>query len=148
MSVTTATARDEASTLFFDHWRAHAHEVWEQGVPEIVWQGVSTDGDVARSDVPWARFSMLHNEAPQRTFGTTARFERMGVIIVQVFSPTSFEEGLEIAEGLAVVARNAYEGRTTPSGVWFRNSRLQEAGVTKPWWQVNMSTEFTYEERK
>lgn len=148
MSVTTPQAVDEMRAIFFDWWRNHAHEAWDGGVPEVVWQGVQTDGNVARSTLPWARHAVMHRDGAQRTFGETSRFEREGFVFVQVFAPKDFARGFETAEALAVVARNAYEGKQTPSGVWFRSATHREVGSAEPWWQFNVDIEFTYEERK
>lgn len=140
--------------LFYDAWRAKAPLVWTGGVPEVLWQGVEErskkDARKPRSDKPWARVTVNHNVSPQRTFGEPGnrRFERLGILTVQVFSPMSLEQGLTLGEDLAVVARDAYEGNTTPSGVWFRNTKLQEVGPSDPWWQINVSTEFQYDELK
>lgn len=154
MPCTTATARDEMLTLFYDAWREKSPLVWDGGEPQVLWQGVeekSTDDDrKPKASEPWAMVTVNHNVSPQRTFGEPGnrRFERLGILIVQVFTPMSLEQGLTLGEDLGTIVRDAYEGNKTPSGVWFRNTKLQEVGPSDPWWQLNVSTEFNYDELK
>ncbi len=124
--------------------------MWSGGVPQVIWDAKEEKGDKVRPDRPWARVSVQHNVSPQRTFGEPGnrRFERLGIVIVQVFTPMSIEQSVTLAEDLGIIARDAFEGRTTPGGVWFRNARLQEVGPDDPWWQLNVSAEFTYDELK
>lgn len=151
MSLTAAQARDEMSTRFYDDWRAKAPLAWNGGVPHVVWEGAQeADKKGPRTDRPWARVTVAHNVAPQRTFGEPGnrRFERLGLITVQLFVPLGMEDTVALAEALGTIARDAFEGRTTPGGVWFRNARLQEVGPDGPWWQLNIVTDFSYEELK
>lgn len=150
--ISTPAARDEMQARFYDDWRSKAPLVWSGGVPRVLWDA-KEEKDKAkrpRADEPWARVSVQHNINPQRAFGEPGnrRFERLGIIMVQVFSPMSLEQSVTLAEGLGIIARDAFEGKDTPGGVWFRNTRMQEVGPSDPWWQLNVSAEFTYDELK
>ena len=150
MSVTTTTARDEISARFYDDWRSKSHLACGGTVPKVLWQALESDSDTPRTDSPWARVTISHNAAPQRTFGAAGerRFERLGIVTIQIFVPTSIEQGMTLSETLAVIARDAYEGQSTPSGVWFRNATIREVGPDGPWYQTNVVAEFIYEELK
>ena len=56
--------------------------------------------------------------------------------------------GVALAELLAVVARGAFEGVGTASGIWFRNARIHEAGVDGAWVQMNVLADFVYDEMR
>lgn len=151
MSLTAAQARDEMSARFYDDWRSKVPLAYSGGVPQVVWDGTADADDKGpRADRPWARVTIAHNVAPQRTFGEpgSRRFERLGLITVQVFVPLALEDSVALAEALGTIARDAFEGKSTPGGVWFRNARLQEVGPDSPWWQLNIVTDFVYEELK
>ncbi len=151
MSLTTPQARDEILARFYDDWRSKAPLVWAGGVPRVLWDAKEEKDDKGpRADEPWARATVSHNVSPQRTFGEPGnrRFDRLGIFTCQVFTPMSIEQSVTLAEDLGVIVRDAFEGNTTPGGVWFRNTRLQEVGPDEPWWQLNVSTEFNYDEIK
>jgi hypothetical protein len=70
-------------------------------------------------------------------------------VIVQVFAPLTAGEGLTQAEALAIIARDAFEGKTAGAGqVWFRNVAINEIGPDGPWFQINVSADFLYDETK
>ena len=65
---------------------------------------------------------------------------------MQVF--TAMARGVRPAYDLAQRIIDAYEGAATPGGVWFRNTRLREIGLDGPWFQVNVFSEFVYDQVK
>jgi hypothetical protein len=67
-------------------------------------------------------------------------------VTVQVFVPNG--QGVTLADRLCKIAAEAFEGRHTPGGVWFRNVRMREVGPDGPWVQHNVVAEFTYDELK
>lgn len=151
MSLKTPQARDEILSRFYDDWLSKSGLVWSGGVPRVFWDAKEEPkGSGPRPDEPWARVTVSHNISPQRTFGEEGnrRFDRLGIVTVQVFTPMSIEQSVTLAEELGVIARDAFEGRSTPGGVWFRNARLQEVGRDGPWWQLNVTAEFSYDELK
>lgn len=154
MSTTTPNARDEMLTMFRDAWNASAAAAAGTAQPpRVMWDAAEEErGDGPRSDECWAGVSIAHNPPAggQRTLGETGnrRFARAGILTVQVFSPMSVNNSITVAEDLAVIARDAYEGRSSPSGVWFRNVGIQEVGPMDPWFQLNVTAEFSYDEIK
>jgi hypothetical protein len=146
MSLTLQEASDEIQGLFWDAWRALAPAANGGDLPAVQWPGVEDEPTPA--DKPFARFTMRHNTTRGQTLAPpgSRRFTRPGVLTVQVFAPTAAGGGLSLAQSLAIIARNAYEGVGTSSGIWFRNSRVQYIGVSGAWHQMNVTHEFEYDE--
>ncbi len=143
------TARDEILGLFKAAWDAGTPPINGGEVVEVRWPGVDA-GDPPPADKAWARIMVRHGTSRQSTFGPTGgrRFTRPGLITVQVFAPNSGGNGLSFAEKLGIIARDAFEGRGTASGIWFRNARIQEIGPDGAWYQMNVLVEFEYDEMR
>lgn len=142
------SARDEIQGLFWDYWKAQTPAVAGE-VPTVEWPGVDS-GTPPGADKAWARFDIRHAPSRQSTFGHMGgrRFTRTGLVSVEVFAPTAGGVGLSLAEKLGIIARDAFEGRGTASGIWFRNARIQEIGPDKAWCQMNVLAEFVYDEMR
>jgi len=154
MSVTTPNARDEMLTLFRDAWLAGAPAAaGSAAAPLVIWDATEEDPlNGPRSDRPWARISISHNPPAggQRTFGQPGgrRFSRAGLLTVQVFTPMSSDQSITMAENLGIIARDAFEGISSPSGVYFRRVGIQEIGPDDPWFQLNVTATFEYDQLK
>lgn len=146
---TFSEARDEVMELFRVAWASSAAYT-ESGDPAAVaWPGVDT-GAPAPKDQPSARLFVQHASSRQTTLGRTGerRFTRNALITVQVFAPTGPRKGLSDCEALSVIARDAFEGVGTASGIWFRNVRIVEVGPDAGLYQMNVRAEFQYDELK
>lgn len=102
-----------------------------------------------RDATSWARARVQHTTGRQASLsGATGvkRWERGGFLIVQLFTPA--KEGQNLSDDLASIIRGAFEGYSTPSGVWFRNPRINEVGQDGTWYQVNIFVDFLYDEIK
>jgi hypothetical protein len=147
MAADINTAYDEMLSLFRTAWEANAGAFNGSVVPEVRYDGVGDPGPPASAD-PWARIQIRHLTGTQATIGgdgTQRRFERAGIITVQVFWPLS-QAALGNVRSLADVARAAFEGKATTSHIWFRNVRVQEIGPDGSWYQVNVLADFEYDE--
>lgn len=143
-----STARDEMQAAFKTAWDAGTPTVTGGQVPQVYWDGIGKENGQPGSS-PWAEIFIrhagsgsptLHNEIGKR------RVTKFGIITVLIFAPLEDGHGLTLVEGLAEVAKTAYEGQYTSSGVWFRNVRIQEIGVDGPHYQANVVSEFQYDE--
>jgi hypothetical protein len=68
-------------------------------------------------------------------------------VTAQIF--TEFGDGQVLADSLATVARDAFEGEvTSPGRVIFRNVRAVDVGPDGHWTQTNVLAEFEYDEVK
>lgn len=147
MSLTYEQARDEILGRFRTQWNADTPAVTDDySVPEVQWQGVrqSAPEDTAS---PWARVTVRHTDGDQATLGSSGSrlFSRDALVTVQIFVPVG--EGLALADQLAKIAVDAFEGKKAGE-VWFRRVRVNEVGPDGPWFQVNVVAEATYDERK
>lgn len=147
MSATFSTARDEILDAFKTAWDAGAGALNSGTVPTVFWDGVPEPVDKPH-DAPWARIQIRHGLGGQTGIGRNSpqsRFTKTGVVTVQVFQPLA-QPGLSQSEGLAEVAKSAFEGVSTASCVIFRNVRINEVGATDAWYQMNVLAEFEYDE--
>lgn len=146
MSLTVLAARNEILTRFKTVWDAGATSgipVFYDDVPGDVPQGADGSGNPST----WLRIQVRHGEGRQIGFGDgKRRLHRLGVVTAQLF--TASGTGLSTADPLVTILLNAFEGASTPGGVWFRNARVNEVGQDGGWYQTNVLVEFNYDEVK
>lgn len=146
---TLTQARDEMLAAFYAQWKADTPAVTPAGtVPPVFWDGIPEE-DAPPQDAPWARVVIRHGTSAQASLAGDSgsrRFERLGIIVVQVFVPLVLTDPPTLGGNLAAVARRAYEGKTTDSGIWFRDVRAYEVGPDGPWYQWNVTAAFRYDE--
>ena len=139
MTATFAQATDDILGIFKD--------AWDPTTYEAIYTNIA--GEVPTGTDPWARATLQHVGGGQASLtgglGTT-RWNRTGFLTVQVFVPIG--EGLSGAHNLAKIIADAFEGASTPNGVWFRNVRVNEVGPDGDWYQVNVVVDFEYDEVK
>jgi len=145
---TFVTASDEILGLFKTAWDANTAAV-AGSVPAVRWPGVDS-GDPPSPAAPFARIAIHHGTGQQRTLGQTGsrRFERQGTVVVQILTPISSGGGLRLAQQLAIIVRDAFEGKGTASGIWFRNVSTREVGPDGTWNRINVTADFLYDEIK
>lgn len=146
MTATPEEAYDDVLTLFKAVWDPTGNTA----IYDNVTKGKPTD-EVAPGGAPepWARVkyqlgaqfqSSLSNEAGKK------RWTQTGFVVIQIFIPTG--EGLNSALALAKIVNDGFRGKKTPNQVWIRNSNLDIVGVSGEWFQVNVLTDFEYDEIK
>jgi hypothetical protein len=142
-------ARDELYEMFRAAWAANSGAVVQGSAPPVIYQGVSKDTPPAM-EVSYARASVKHFTGTQGSLGGTGnrRFNRTGAVFIQTFAPLGIGNPLTIAVRLGRIALEAFEGRSSPGGIWFRGCRLMEIGHSDGRYQVNVIAEFTYDEVK
>lgn len=140
MTGTLNQANIDVLTIFKTAWDATGFPALYENVP----------GEPPKTQTPWARIVLRHSGGGQGSLSGALgqqRWDRNGVLIVQVFVPNG--EGLSQAYSLAKIVLDAYEGVSSPlRGVWFRNARINEVGSDGEWFQVNVLVDFVYEEIK
>lgn len=127
---------------------------WEAGTvvvpaPPVRWQGQEQSSPPDRSAQAFARIKMDHVQRTQGSLSNESgqrKWLNEGIIMIQCFGSVSTGRGLGIAESLAILAKNAFEGKTSPGGIWFRKCRTNEVGSEDGWFQVNAVAEFSYDE--
>lgn len=139
MSLTHQQARDEMFDVFKAAWDTTGYPVHFEDVRK----------QRSKDEEPWAVVTLQHASGFQSTLSGaegTRTFARLGFITVQIFTPNG--KGLQEAYDLAKVVSDAFEGISTPGGVWFRNVRLNEVGRDGEFFQLNVVIEFRYDEVK
>ena len=134
LSITYKQATDEIKTMVKDVWDPTGHEMF--------WESVREQRET--DNTPWASTMLRHAGGSQITFGKPAQFERNGLLTVGVRAQVG--KGLSDPYALAKILADAFEGQSSPSGVWFRNVRIAENGRDGMFTRVNMLADFTYTE--
>lgn len=149
MILTPATARDSMANQLAGAWAAAD---WAAlgltAPPAIIWQGRGDD-DKPNLDLPYVRWAAKHSGMPQSGLSNDEgdkKFSGIGVIVIQLLAPLLPGNGFEVAEQMAIIARNAYRGKQTPDCIWFRNARFEEVGPDAGWYLFNTFVEFDYDE--
>lgn len=139
MTATFDQANNEILAFFKTAWDTTGHLALYENV----------EGAKPTAQDPWAR-TVLRNGEPGPTSLTgalgTHRFERTGILMVQIFIPNG--EGLSRGYALGKIVVDAFEGKATASQVWFRNARVNEVGPSGEWYQFNALVDFRYDEIK
>lgn len=111
---------------------------------------LTREGEVYRppqDGSPWVRFTIRHTDQRQHSLGSpTRKFDRHGLMFVQVFAPLSAGRGA--ADRLCEEVRGILEAKDIGPGVATFESAVREVGVDGRWLQVNVETGFRYEEQK
>lgn len=145
---TLADARDAMQKLLKD--AVDAYNAANGKTVPVLWEDTnSQDADGARGrDVSNLRMFVRHNLGDQDTLGGAGhrRFTRAGIVMVQVL--TTPGDGFTTSDALVTVARNAFEGVSTPNGVWFRRVAVKELGKVGSFNQVNVTASFEYTETR
>lgn len=146
MTATYPQAIDEMYGLFNAAWTAGAPAIVGY-LPEVRWSGVEKEG-APETKKYWCRVSSQTVIERQITFrnGTDKRYQTDGLLFVQIFAPMSDAKSMENLRSLAVVARNAFRGKTTSSMIWFRNVRINEFGPDSKAYRCNVVAEYQYDE--
>ena len=138
MSLTPAEAVDDILALFKEAWDTTGYKSHYEDKRDT--RDTSMD--------PWASVVIRHATGQQRTLGGKGQrlFLRLGVIVVTINTPSN--SGLSGGLVLAKLVSDAYEGVSSPNGVWFRNVRINELGREGTFFQTNVISDLEYHEKK
>lgn len=138
MSLTFEAAWGEMLTLFKAEWDATTHPVFYESVEK----------DKIDATNPYIIPILRHADGRQATLGGTGvrRFVRNGLLLFRLFTPVG--NGLQESYQLAKVVVDAFEGKSSPGGVWFRNTRINEIGRDGSHYETQIMVEFEYDEIK
>jgi len=135
-------ARQEIIDAFLAKWTPTGFFAQYPNVKGDPPTGIGTPED----PVSWARLTINHVGSEQATLAEVGcrTFTRFGVLEVQIFTPSG--DGSRQSDILAQIVADAFEGKTTPNRVFFRNvSPPIEIGNSGLWYQVNISADFEYD---
>lgn len=147
-----AQARDEMAMVLQLAWNAQDWASYGlEGLltaPEIKWQGRGGDAAFA-PDAPAITWAAHHAREPQAALSDdigNRLYEPSGILVMQSRGALILGNGFEVAERLAIIAKEAYRGKSTSNCIWFRNARTQEVGADAGWYLFNTYVEFEYNE--
>lgn len=134
MSLTYEQAHDDMQKMINEAWTATGHKIFFESVQE----------ERDEETEPFIRVWIRHTSANQRTLGgeDNRLFERRGFIRIEVYSRIT--NGLQESYQLAKVAGDAYEGRSSDNGVWFRRVRISEMGKDGIFNRIDVIVDFEY----
>lgn len=144
MTCTTPDAIDQMSQIIVDLVPTALAGV------VIQWDGGNEDLGHPEADKDWIRVIIEHEDGGQGSLAGDAgkkRWHRVGMITVQCFGQLA-TTSKKRANELACAVRDAYQGRATVGGVWFRRCTTREVGTDKFWFQTNAFISFEYDEVK
>lgn len=93
----------------------------------------------------WARVSISDVEGEAVSLVGAAggrRYETNGLLTVELYALSG--SGRSAAQQLGEAVLNAYRGKDTSGGVFFRRERVVDVGPDGPWWHVNALIEYRY----
>ena len=117
--------------------------------PTLYWPGVEEPNPVNLATY-WGRVSqqtVIEQQATLRNGTCGQTYITEGLVFVQIFCPKSDARAMEKGRKLAILARDAYRGKSTLGKVWFRNARVKEVPPELKWYRFNVVTEYEYSER-
>lgn len=117
--------------------------------PRILWERRGDQQPEPAKDEPYVRVTITPVDAGQASLGG-ARGQRkwgnVGLVSVQSFGPLEWQNGYEVAEYVAIMAKRVFQGKSTPNGIGFSNCRAKRIGPTGGWYQFNTLTEYQFDE--
>lgn len=108
---------------------------------KIAWDNV--DFTIPDDESAWVRCSVQHNGSNFVSFGPNRRTRRLGIVFIQIFVPENSET--LIASQLTDNVVDVFETNSL-GGVVFESPDVREAGVTRGWYQVNISVPFYFDD--
>jgi len=150
MTVGYSEARNQMFALFKAAWDAGSAAIVGY-VPEVRWQDNEL-ADKPQSGKHWCRASTQSVIERQATLSDCVgepgkkRYESAGLVFVQLFAPKSVANASEKAQQLAVIARNAFRGKSTAGGIWFYNVRINNLAAENLFYRFNVVAEYEYDE--
>lgn len=139
VTATQEVASDEMLAMF--------KTAWDTTSLIAVYENVR--GATPTAQAAWARPIIRHDpKGSQSLTGALnkIKYERHGRMVVSIFIPNG--NGLSLGRSLGKIVADAFEGKKSDSGVWFRNIRIVEVGPDDEWYMFNVGLDFVYDEIK
>ena len=133
--------------LFLTAWSAGSTAIAGY-IPPVRWPGVEVPTAPDRSKY-WARISQktsFETQSTLRNGDNGQRYTTRGTLYVQVFAPIATVGALANGRKLAELARNAYRGKHSVNGVWFRNAKIVEMPTEADWYALTVQVDYIYDE--
>ena len=133
--------------LFNTAWQARTTAIVGY-VPEVRWPGIEVPTAPDRSKF-WARVSQKTSSETQSTLrngDNGRRYTNQGTIYVQIFCPVSESGSMTKGRKLGEIARDAFRGKQSVNGIWFRDARILEMPTEQDWFAFTVRADYIYDE--
>lgn len=141
MSLTITQARDDMLSMV-----KAAIDASSYASMKIIWDDVEPD-EATSADEVYMKVDINHLFGGQTSLGRPrARFTRRGVIRCCIYALRG--SGMSTSDEIAQIVLDAFEGQSSPGGVWFRNASPQERQQDGKRSRLDVVIEFTYDEQK
>jgi hypothetical protein len=137
LSLTFAEAQNEVLDLFKAAWDTTTLEAFYEDLP----------ADRLETNESFVHVMFRISGGDLAAFGNGTRiYERGGSLVCDLYTPVG--KPLSDMLGLAKVIADAFEGKHTPGGVWFRSIDIQNYGKDGLFYITNMTVRFKFHEVK
>jgi hypothetical protein len=139
MPMTAQQTQDAANALFWAAWQAASPALNGGAVARVEWDAVG-DADLKDKDDAFARVKFLTLSGRQTSFGPPGgrRFTNNFAVSVEIYVPRG--RGRQIANGLAQIAVDAFEGVALQGGdAFFTGVYPKEAGAYANFWEIDVA---------
>jgi hypothetical protein len=156
MALTEVQAKDEMLTMFRTAWNANSVAVitpYQVTVPAVRYHG-QVNKEPPPSNLYHAILYMECVSRSQKTLAIdvasigTRRYNNIGILSLQIMCPFSDAENSDRGLRLGIVARDAFEGKTSPCGVWFRDAKVTPSLSTEVFSKHIMTVGYQFDEIK
>jgi len=150
MTTGYSNAIDEIYGLFNVAWLAGTTAIVGY-IPQIYWQGNETN-DLPEIDKYYVRFNIKPVLEQQKTLSNVVdgigkkRYNNVGMLFANIFTPLSDVTHMEKGRSLAELGRNAYRGKTTAGGIFFRNATIEEFSHSDKYFNFRVVAEYDYDD--
>ena len=117
-------------------------------IPNVAWPGIEQPTTPDRSKF-WARVSQktsFETQSTLRNGDNGQRYTNQGTLYVQIFCPVSEVGSISKGRRLATLARDAFRGKHSLNGVWFRNAKIVEMPTEQDWFAFTAQVDYIYDE--
>lgn len=148
--MTNDEAEDEILATFLTAWTAAGAAATPPTTYPVDYEdvplGAAMKVAIDSGSVPWARVRIKPNKRFQATLAGTLgrRFDEHGILFIELYTPSG--DGLTLARFLSTLVRNAFEGVSTPNGVWFRDVVATRVGPDGHWFHYNVTASYQFDE--
>jgi hypothetical protein len=113
---------------------------------QIYWEDVPKARDT--DEDPYVYVNLRIDESGQATLGGTGKrqFERFGTLVMTIYSRQG--QGLQSARSLATTLGNAFEGKKSVNGAWYRNVLVTPVGRDGLFQRYEIAVTFRFTEIK
>jgi Bacteriophage related domain of unknown function len=131
---------DEARDIILGVFKA----AWDPTGFPAIWTDVP--GSPPTNETVWSRITIRHatgNQASLAGADSTRRWNRTGMVYVQVFAPIG--DGSKAGYNASQLVVNALQA-SRHSDIWFKDVRMNEVGVSGAFEQFNVLATFSYDD--